>query len=304
MWTLLLALPLVGGIQEICARIGIVTGRGLAGNLRRHFPRPWLYGSVALLVVANTLNIGADIGAIAASVQMLAGGPILIYTLAFGLGSALVEVVVPYHRYVALLRWLCLAVFSYVGVAFVVHVPWGDVARAIYLPSFEWSRASLLAVVAIFGTTISPYLFFWQASEEVEEQQISGWERPLRIAPYQAQWQLTHMEADTWVGMTVSAVVAFFVILSRFYIVIAVSTLTGIVLNVLHFDPIRALFWTAVVNGVASAPLMLVIMLLANRRSCMGDFVLPRRLQVLGWAATLVVAASSLALIVTLVSGY
>src|SRR4051812_31135348 len=113
LWVLMLSFPLMGGIQEICARIGLVTGRGLAGNLRRHFPRPWLYVSVGVLLVANTINIGADIGAMAASLQMLAGGPILIYTVAFGVGSALVEVFVPYHRYVALLKWLCFAVFSY-----------------------------------------------------------------------------------------------------------------------------------------------------------------------------------------------
>ena len=374
LWVLVLSFPLMGGIQEICARIGLVTGRGLAGNLRRHFPRPWLYASVGLLLVANTINIGADIGAMAASLQLLVGGPILFYTVAFGAGSALVEVFVPYHRYVAYLRWLCFAVFSYVGVVFVVHVPWGDVARAIVRPSADWSRASLLSIVAIFGTTISPYLFFWQASEEVEEQRMSGWEKPLKLAPYQAKRQLTHMESDTWFGMGVSAFVAFFIIVtgavvfhahgiteirttreaaealrpiagrfahllfslgvigtgmlalpvlagssayaigeamrwptglekapraaSRFYLVIAVSTIGGVVLNLLHFDPIRALFWTAVVNGVASAPLMFVIMLLANRPVCMGHFVLPRRLQVLGWAATLVMAASSIALLV------
>jgi Mn2+/Fe2+ NRAMP family transporter len=370
---MLFSYPLMAGIQEICARIGIVTGRGLAGNLRRHFPRPLVYAVVSILLVANTINIGADIGAMAATIRLLIGGPSLVYILAFGVVSAVVQVFVPYHRYVSILKWLCLALFAYVGIAFVVRIPWAEVARATVVPSMQWSRASLMAVVAIFGTTISPYLFFWQASEQVEEQQIDAWELPLRVAPGQSVFQLGRMEADTWFGMGVSNVVAFFVILTAavvfnargvtdirttaeaaealrpvagpfahllfslgilgtgllavpvlagssayaigealrwrtglekrpraaigFYVLIAVSTLAGVALNMLGFDPIRALFWTAVINGISSAPLMIVIMLLGSRRSVMGDFTLPVRLKVLGWTATLVMAAMSVALL-------
>ena len=371
LWTVLFSYPLMGGMQEICARIGLVTGRGLAGNLRRHFPRPLLYVVVTMLVVANTINIGSDIGAMAASVGMLVGGPILIYTLAFGVVSAIVQVLVPYHRYVAFLKWLCAALFVYIGVGFVVRIPWAQVMRSTLVPSMQWSRESIEMIIAILGTTISPYLFFWQASEEVEEQQIDAWERPLKYAPEQSHWQLEHMEADTWFGMAVSNIVAFFVILTAaivfhangiteirttseaaealrpiagrfahllfglgiigtgllalpvlagssayaigeamkwptglekkpraaegFYVIIAVSTLAGVGLNLLHFDPIRALFWTAVINGVVSAPLMLVIMLLASRPSVMGRFTLPRRLQILGWSATAVMTAATIA---------
>ena len=177
----------MSGIQEISARIGIVTGRGLAGNLRRHFPRPLLYAVVTLLLVANTINIGADIGAMAASLAMLAGGPTLVYIIAFGVFSAVLQVVIPYHRYVSVLKWLCLTLFAYIGIGFVVRVPWLEVGRATLVPHVAWTKASLTAIVAIFGTTISPYLFFWQASEEVEEQQIDPARHPLKLAPEQAQ---------------------------------------------------------------------------------------------------------------------
>jgi NRAMP (natural resistance-associated macrophage protein)-like metal ion transporter len=372
LWTILFSYPLMGGIQEISARIGIVTGRGLAGNLRRHFPRPLLYLVVTVLLAANTINIGADIGAMAASLRMLVGGSYLIYALGFGLLSSGMQVFVPYHRYVPYLKWLCLALFAYVGIAFVVDISWAQVARDTFVPRVEWSRASLMTVVAILGTTISPYLFFWQASEEVEEQEITNWERPLKIAPEQGDVQLGRMEADTWFGMAVSNVVAFFVIVtaavvfhahgitdirttteaaealkpvagrfahllfsagiigtgllalpvlagssayaigealgwptglekkpqaaSRFYLIIVVSTIAGIGFTFLRINPIKALVWAAVINGVASAPIMIVIMLLANRRSVMGEFTLPRRLQILGWIGTTVMTAGAIAL--------
>ena len=374
LWTMLFSYPLMGGIQEISARIGLVTGRGLAGNLYRHGPRPALYAVVSLLLAANTINIGADIGAMAASVRMLAGGSTFLYILIFGVGSALLQVFVPYHRYVPYLKWLCLALVAYVGIGFVVRVPWLAVGRATLVPQVEWSKASLTAIVAILGTTISPYLFFWQASEEVEEQKGDPSERPLHVAPEQGHRQLGRMQADTWFGMAVSNIVAFFVILTaavvfhahgvtdiqttsqaaealkpvagrfayvlfglgiigtgllalpvlagssayaigeaccwpiglektpraawRFYLVIAISTVAGIALNLFHIDPIRALFWSAVVNGIASAPIMIAIMLLANRRAVMGAFALPMRLQVLGWAATAVMAGTAVALAV------
>jgi len=375
LWTLLFSYPLMGGIQEISARIGIVTGRGLAGNLRRHFPRSVLYIVVSVLLAANIINIGADIGAMASALQLLFGGASIAYILAFGVGSALLQVFVPYHRYVPFLKWLCLALFGYIGIGFVVHIPWMEVARATFVPSIRWTSSMLTTVVAIFGTTISPYLFFWQASEEVEEQRLDPDERPLKVAPEQSGQQLGRMKADTWFGMAVSNVVAFFVMLTaavvfhahgitsiqttaqaaealrpaagafahvlfsvaivgtgllalpvlagsaayavgeamqwptglekspsvalRFYLLIAIATAGGVVLNVFHFDPIKALFWSAVVNGVASAPIMVVIMVLANRPAVMGEFTLPPRLQLLGWTATLVMTAMAIALFMT-----
>ena len=376
LWTTLFSYPLMGGIQEISARIGLVTGCGLAGNLRRHSARPWLYVVVGVLVVANTINVGADIGAMAAALRLLVGGRFLIYVTAIGVLSAVVQVYVPYHSYVPYLKWLCLALLAYVGIAFVVKIPWLDVATSTFLPRMQWSREGLTMVVAIFGTTISPYLFFWQASEEVEEQKIDPSEEPLKVAPEQSDCQLGRMEFDTWLGMGASNLVAFSVILTaavvfhargvvdisttsqaaealrpiagrfahllfslgilgtgllavpvlagssayalgdamrwptglekppssapRFYLVIAMTMALGIAFNFLRFSPIKALFWAAVVNGFASPPIMITIMVLANRRSVMGRFTLTRRLLVLGWTATGVMTAAAVVLLTML----
>ena len=376
LWTMLFSYPLMGGIQEISARVGLVTGRGLAGNLRKHFPRGILHSVVGLLLLANTINIGADIGAMAAALHLVIGGPLLAYTVGFGLLCAGLQVLISYHRYVPFLKWLCLALLAYVGILFVVRIPWVGVVKATFLPHLQLTRTSLTAIVAIFGTTISPYLFFWQASEEVEEQQANPAESPLKDAPEQGAQQLGRMQADTWVGMAVSNLVAFFIILTaaialhahgvvniqtsaqaaealrpvagrsafllfslgvigtgllavpvlagssayavgearrwsvglekaplaawRFYAVIAVSTAVGTLLNVVHLDPVRALFWSAVVNGVVAAPIMAMIMLLASRRKVMGSFKLPLRLTILGWSATLVMAAAAVAMFATM----
>ncbi|HYN04725.1 MAG TPA: divalent metal cation transporter [Vicinamibacteria bacterium] len=376
LWTMLFSYPLMGGIQEISARVGLVTGRGLAGNLRKHFPRGVTYGVVALLVLANTINIGADLGAMAAALHLLVGGPILAYTVGFGLLCVGLQVFIPYRRYVPYLKWLCMALLAYVGILFVEKIPWVDVFEATLLPRLRLTRASLTAIVAIFGTTISPYLFFWQASQEVEEQRAHPAESPLKTAPEQGDLQLGRMRSDTWIGMAFSNLVAYFIILTaaialnargtldiqtstqaaealrpvagrfafllfslgiigtgllavpvlagasayavgesrrwavglektplaawRFYAVIAVSTLVGILLNVIHLDPVRALFWSAVVNGVVAAPIMVMIMLLASRRKVMGTFELPLRLKILGWTATSVMAAVTVAMFATM----
>ena len=214
LWTMLFSYPLMGGIQEISARVALVTGRGLAGNLRKHFPRGVLYGVVSLLLLANTINIGADIGAMAAALHLLAGGPLLAYTIGFGLLCVVLQVFVSYHRYVPYLKWLCVSLLAYIGILFVVKIPWAGVLKATLLPHPHMNRASLTAIVAIFGTTISPYLFFWQASEEVEEQRANPAERPLRQAPDQGDEQLGRMQSDTWIGMAFSNLVAFFIILT------------------------------------------------------------------------------------------
>jgi NRAMP (natural resistance-associated macrophage protein)-like metal ion transporter len=376
LWTMLFSYPLMGGIQEISARVGLVTGRGLAGNLRKYFPRGFLYGVVTLLLLANTINIGADIGAMAAALHLVVGGVLIAYIAGFGLLCVGLQVFVSYHRYVPYLKWLCMALLAYVGILFVVKIPWAGVFKATFLPHLQLTRTSLTAIVAIFGTTISPYLFFWQASEEVEEQRANPAESPLKEAPEQGAEQLGRMRTDTWIGMAFSNLVAFFIILTaaivlhahgilniqtttqaasalrpvagrfafllfslgvigtgllavpvlagssayavgesrrwsvglekaplaawRFYLVIAVSTLVGILLNVVHLDPVKALFWSAVVNGVVAAPIMVMIMLLASRRKVMGSFRLPLRLKILGWSATLLMAAVTVAMFVTM----
>lgn len=376
LWTMLFTYPLMTAVQEIAARIGRVTGRGLAGNLRQHFP-PWLMYAVAtLLLVANTINLGADIGAMGAAARLIVGGPALAYAAAFAVASLLAQVFVPYTRYVAVLKWLTAALFAYVATAFVVRVPWGEALRSTVLPRVSFGPDAVRALVAVLGTTISPYLFFWQASEEVEEEQSTPGEEPLRRAPEQAPAQLRRIRVDTYVGMAFSNLVAYFVILTAaatlnaagrtdiataaqaaealrpvagpfasllfaagiigtgllavpvlagsaayavgealrwpvglerrpseargFYAVLSAAILVGLGLNLTGVDPIRALFWTAIINGVAAAPVLAAMMLLATSPRVMGRFVIDRRLRVTGWLTTAVMLAAAVGLVATL----
>src|SRR6516165_10100753 len=164
-WIMLFTYPLIASIQQISARIGRITGKGIAGNLRQHYPNWLLQGLVALLFIANTINIGADLGAMADAVGLLIGGPVLIYVIAFGAFCAILQIFMAYRRYVAVLKWLTLALFAYFGTAMVVHVPWGEAALGLLLPTFLPDAAFWTTVVAVLGTTISPYLFFWQAAQ-------------------------------------------------------------------------------------------------------------------------------------------
>src|SRR6202047_2242458 len=203
-WTLLFTYPLMCAIQLISAQIGRVTGRGLAGNIRRYFPAWLLYPLVGLLVVANTINLGADLGAMAAALHLLIDGPILIYVAGFAIVTVLAEVFIRYSRYASVLRWLTLSLFAYVATVFVVGVPWLTVARDLVLPDIKLSGDYLTVIVAVFGTTISPYLFFGQAGEEVEDEREDPAAKPLIEAPLQAPRQMARMQADTIVGMGLS----------------------------------------------------------------------------------------------------
>jgi NRAMP (natural resistance-associated macrophage protein)-like metal ion transporter len=214
LWTMLFSYPLMAVIQEICARIGRVTGAGLAGNIRKNYPRPILYSMVSLLCIANIFNLGADIGAMAAAAQLLVAGPAIAYVLLFGVLSLVLETFVRYESYVKYLKWLTAALFAYVATAFVVHVPWAKAMRATLLPSVSFKSDYLTALIAVLGTTISPYLFFWQASEEAEDVSLNQKEQPLRKAPKQAPEQLQRIKIDTYVGMGFSNLVAFFIILT------------------------------------------------------------------------------------------
>ena len=374
-WVLVLTWPLMCAIQEISARIGRVTGHGIAGVIKRHLPAPVLYVLVALLVVANTINLGADLGAMGAAAQLLIGGPVLLYVAFFGVVSLLLEVFLRYSRYVSVLKWLSLSLFAYVGVAFVVKMPWASVAYHLVVPDISLKASYLVVVVAILGTTISPYLFFWQAEEEVEEVKERDRAKPLERAPEQAKDEFHRIRIDTYLGMFFSNAVAIFIVittaatlnahgvtniqtsadaalalkpiagpfvflvfalgiigtgmlavpvlagssayavgetfglhvgLSRklnraptFYGVIAAAFVVGVGLNVIHIDPIKALFWSAVINGVVAVPVMVIMMLLASRRSVMGDFVLPPALRALGWLATAVMLAAAVAMFAT-----
>jgi NRAMP (natural resistance-associated macrophage protein)-like metal ion transporter len=374
-WTLLFTFPLMCAIQLISAQVGRVTGRGLAGNMRRHYPSSLLYLLIGLLVIANTVNIGADLGAMGAALSLLVGGPVLAYIVGFAVITVLLEVFVRYSRYVSLLRWLALSLFAYVATVFVVHVPWLAVARSLVLPDIGFSKDDLTVVVAILGTTISPYLFFWQAAEEVEDQKEDPKAKPLIAAPQQAPGQMARMQLDTVVGMGISNLIALFIMVTAgatlhasgitdiqtsaqaaealrpvagpfafalfalgiigtgllalpvlagsaayavgealhwrvglaqrpgraraFYSTIAVATLVGVALNFTPLDPMKALFWSAVVNGVAAVPIMVLVMLMASRRKVMGQFALSLPLKVLGWLATVVMVAACLAMFVT-----
>lgn len=359
LWMTLLTYPLMVSIQLVSARIGRVTGHGLATNIRQHYP-PWLlYSVVVLLLVANTINIAADVSAMGDALTLLVGGPAKIYTTAFGLASLLLQVFVPYHRYVRVLKWLTLALLAYVGTVFAVHIPWTDVFKGTFWPHLTLSSGYITTLVAVFGTTVSPYLFFWQASEEVEEQHATPGAKPLIKAPEQARANFRRIKLDTLIGMGFSNLIAFFIMLTTavtlhtqgvtdiqtsaqaasalrpiagdfafalfslgiigtgllaipvlagsaayamagtfkwrnslelppsrakgFYTIIAVSTLIGIAIGFLPVDPIKALFWSAVINGVISVPIMGVMLLMAADRKVMGRFVMSTRLRWLGW---------------------
>jgi NRAMP (natural resistance-associated macrophage protein)-like metal ion transporter len=214
LWTMLFSFPLMAAMQEICARLGRITGFGIADMLRKHYPMPLTYSVVFLLCLANVFNLGADISAIGAAAQLVFGGHPDVYAVAFGVLSPLLQVYVPYRKYVNYLKWLTLVLFAYVGTAFVVHVPWTTVIRATILPSFQWNIAYWMSLIALLGTTISPYLFFWQTSQEAEEVRISVKESPLKKKPWQAFAQFQRIAIDTRVGMAFSNLVAFFIILT------------------------------------------------------------------------------------------
>jgi NRAMP (natural resistance-associated macrophage protein)-like metal ion transporter len=375
-WTLLFAWPLMCAIQEISARIGRVTGRGIAGNLKRHYPVAVVTVLVSLLVIANVINLGADMGAMGAALHLVIGGPTLIYVALFGLVSMLLEVFVRYSRYVRVLKWLTLSLFAYVGVAFVVHMPWAEVARNTLIPHISLKPGYLTVVVAILGTTISPYLFFWQAEEEVEEVKERPDAKPLERAPEQSKSEFGRIRIDTYLGMAFSEIVALFILLTTaatlhahgitniqtssqaalalkpiagqfafvvfalgiigtgllalpvlagsaayalgeafgwhvglsrklgraraFYGAILVAFIIGGALNFVNIDPIKALFWSAVINGVTAVPIMVLMMHLSSHKAAMGDFKLHAGLKIVGWLATAVMAVAAVGMFATL----
>jgi NRAMP (natural resistance-associated macrophage protein)-like metal ion transporter len=373
-WTMLFSYPLLVSIQAICARIGAVTGKGIAGNLRDHYPRTVLQVAVLLLVVANVINLGADIGAMAETVGLLLPGPLLLYTFLFGLLSVVLEVWLTYDRYSSVLKWTTASLLAYVGVVFVSKVPLGQALRGIVLPGFTLDKAHTMGLVAVLGTTISPYLFFWEASEEVEELHKHK-APPLRDAPAKAAADLDRIGADNLAGMAYSQAIAIFIIIATaatlhahgitqitsaaqaaqalrpiageftfalfatgiigigllavpvlagscayavsetfgwneglnrpardaraFYAVIALATLGGFMLNLLRIDPMIALYWAAVVNGLLAAPLLVLIMLLARNPKVMGELTIPRWLTLGGWVGTVVMAVVGVLFLVT-----
>jgi NRAMP (natural resistance-associated macrophage protein)-like metal ion transporter len=375
LWTIVFTYPLMVGIQLVSARIGRVTGHGLASNIGRNFPRPVLHGIVILLVVANTINIAADIAAMGDALQLVVGGPAHVYAVVFGTACLLLQVFLTYQRYVRYLKWLTLALLSYVALVLTIHIPWREVAAHSLTPHFAFTAEYLTVIVAVFGTTISPYLFFWQASQEVEDLDADPAAGALAHAPKGAEEHLRRIKIDTYLGMAFSNIVAFCIILGtaatlnaagitdiqtsaqaaealrplaghfafllfslgiigtgliavpvlagsaayavaetfewkrgldlkllearEFYTIIALATLGGVALDFSPIDPIKALFWSAVINGVIAVPIMTVMMLLADDVKVMGRFTVTRRLKALGWLATGTMAAAVAAMIAT-----
>ncbi|MFY9837286.1 MAG: divalent metal cation transporter [Xanthobacteraceae bacterium] len=367
-WTMLLTYPLMVAIQEISARIGRVTGHGIAGNVRRNFPAPVMWSLVILLSIANTFNVAADLAAMGDSLKVLVGGPRVFYVAAFGGVSVLAQIFFDYKRYVAILKWLTLALFAYVITLAIVKVPWAQALRGLLVPSVQWDGAFFTTLVAILGTTISPYLFIWQSSQEAEEQRIDRNKKPLKASPSTKDAEFARIRVDTLVGMAFSNIIAIAIImttaatlhangktviatsaqaaealrplagvfaelifalgiigtgllaipvlagstayavgesrkwpvgLSRkpkgavaFYAVLTVSVLIGIGLNFTPLDPIKALYWSAVINGMLAPPVMALMMLLVRKKAVMGSIRIEGWLYWLGWLATAVMALS------------
>ena len=371
LWTMALTYPLMSAVQLVSAQIGRVTGCGLARNIKRILPKPVVLGLVALLFIANTINIGANLAAMGAAGALAVGGPAFLHTLTFAAISLTLQLFMSYETYAKYLKWLTLVLLAYVAVLFAVKVDWPAVGWGFLAPDLSLSGDTLMMVVAIFGTTISPYLMFWQSSQEVEEIERNAQDRPLRKAPDQADEQLQRIRLDTFSGMAISNLVAIAIMISTaatlhaqgkteigsaaeaaealrpiagdfafmlfslgiigtgllslpvlagsaayavgeaqgwkcglenkpweatgFYSVIAAATLLGLGIGFAAIDPMKALFWSAVVNGFVAVPIMAAMMWVATQRDNMGRFVANRFIRLLGWSATLVMAAAAAA---------
>src|SRR4030081_2908914 len=211
-WTMLLTFPLMAAIQEISARVGRVTGHGISGNVCRYYSAALLNVVVALLFIANTINIAADLGAMADAAKLLVGGHSIVYVLVFGVTSVVAKIFLDYKRYVAVLKWLTLSLFAYVAALAFAHVSWGEALAGVLIPKITWSADYFTTIVAIFGTTISPYLFFWQASQEAEDQRVDARKQPLIDKHYGARREFHRIRADTIVGMAFSNLIALSII--------------------------------------------------------------------------------------------
>ena len=374
LWTALITYPLMTSIQFVCAKIGMVSGKGLAGVLREHYPRWLLYPAVVALLVANTINVGADIGAVAAAINLLVPVPAVWFIVPVTLAILGLQVFASYKLIAKVFKWLCLALLAYVGSSLLSKPDVAEVLRGTFLPSISLDNTFVTTLVAILGTTISPYLFFWQATHEVEAE-VSMGRRHLWERKGASDKELKYAALDTNIGMFFSNAVMYFIILAtaatlfkagkhdiqsatdaaealrplagnlsavllavgligagflaipvlsasaayglseafgwkygldknpgrakQFYGVIAAAMLIGMGMNFTGIDPISALFWTAVINGVLAVPLMVLIMLVANNRKVMGERTNNRWTNALGWLATAAMAAAAVAMFAT-----
>jgi NRAMP (natural resistance-associated macrophage protein)-like metal ion transporter len=344
LWSTFAALPLAVSVQEATARLGLFSGKGLAALIREQFPKWVLYVALVLVVGANSFNIGADLGSMAAATRLLVPIPQLILVIAFGIGMAVMEIVIPYHRYSKVLRWLCVSLLSYIAVLFIVDVAWSNVWGGVFTPDVSFNKTTIAALIALFGTTISPYLFFWQTSEEVEELKDGG---EANGTTGDGGSHLRAMRGDVVAGMSSGVLVMFAIMVTSaatlgdagittvataeqaamaleplagsaakylfalgivgtgllavpvlagstsyalaetfgwreglslkmsqaraFYMVIVASMCVGMAMNVAGLDPLRALYWSAMLNGLAAPPLIAMIWVLARRKSVLGE---------------------------------
>ena len=373
LWTMVLTYPLMSAVQLVSAYIGRVTGVGLAANMQKLFPSSIVTALVGLLFVANTINIGADLSAMGAAAKLVVGGNAHAFTIGFAVLSLVLQLFVPYRRYASILKWLTLVLFAYFAVLLFVKLDVGALAKGLFIPHID-NAAMITTVVAIFGTTISPYLFFWQSAQEVEEVDSDPTAEALVKAPWQARREFRRIWFDTLIGMGFSNLVAIAIIIATattlhargvvdiqsaaqaaqalepvagkfafllftvgivgtgllaipvlagsaayaigdsrgwragldykpweaasFYTVIGLATLLGIAIDWSPLDPIKALFWSAVINGVVAVPIMIAMMIVVRRHSRMGKFTAPRSVTLLGWAATLIMAVAAITMFV------
>jgi NRAMP (natural resistance-associated macrophage protein)-like metal ion transporter len=373
MWTMVLCYPLMSAVQLVSAHIGRVTGRGLANKLVGTFPKRFVGFLIGILLIANIINIGADLSAMADAAELVTGGNEHAFVIAFAIISTALQLFVPYRRYANILKWLTLSLFAYVAVLLVVRTDWPAALRGLVWPS-DLGRDALLTIVALLGTTISPYLFFWQSSQEAEEIANSR-HRPIRQEPRSAKGQFRRMRFDTLTGMAFSNLISLAIIMAAaatlnrqgvtqigsaadaaqalrpvagqfafglfaigiigtgflavpvlagsaafavaeifgwkegleyqpqqaagFYSIIVVASFIGVLIDWSPLDPMRALFWSAVLNGLAAVPLMIAMMIVVSRHQVMGRFTATRPLLIWGWAATVVMTLASAAMLIT-----
>ncbi|MBI2051786.1 Nramp family divalent metal transporter [Candidatus Roizmanbacteria bacterium] len=377
LWTALFSFPFMTAIQEMCGRIGMVTGRGLSGVLRKHYSKTILYAAVFLLIIANTINIGADLGAMASSAQLLLGIPFAFWLIVMTATTLILEIFVSYKVYSKFLKYLAFSLLAYIATVFVVKQDWLEVLSSTLIPTFTFSGAYLLNIVAILGTTISPYLFFWQSDEEVEEEIAHHKLRMMGAGvPKITKRDLREMKVDTAIGMFFSNLVMFFIIVTTastlfvggvtnietadqaaqalrplagdfafllfaagiigtgllsvpilagsasyalseafgwkaglyrkatqargFYGIITVATLIGLLVNLTPIKPFKMLYLTAIFNGIAAPPLMLLILLISNNKNVMGQHTNSKISNILGLAITGVMGAAAVALFISL----
>jgi NRAMP (natural resistance-associated macrophage protein)-like metal ion transporter len=380
-WTMLFALPLMTAVQEACMRVGAVTGKGLAAAIRDNYSKSVLYPVVILVVMANTLNVGTDLGAMAASTRLLVDLPYPLLAVGYAVVILLLEVFLSYRTYVRVLKWLALALFAYMITAFLVHVPWNEVIKATFIPQIQFSPAYIYILVAIFGTTISPYLFFWQASETVEDEIAAHRLAERGGVPKITRHYLKKLRVDTAIGMLFSEVIGWFIMIvgavvlgahgvtnintaadaakaleplvqgfpnagyiakvifaagvigiglmavpvlagsssyalsealnwkeglfrrfkqaREFYFVIIVGVLVGLLVNFIGLNPLQALIFTAVFNGIAAVPLIFVILRVSSRKDIMGEYASRWLSKTVLWVTFLIMGAAAVALVVS-----